>query len=418
MKELLKKKLDAVKSLEERAALKELIEQVILPMAEYQEEQWAKLRSRIFDEIRPPDEDSHEIVTGICDRKEYDPVHAYLSPILPPETPDLAAVQNALLGEAPTELFSVYIDARWENALALLSNPPVFEADLHTDKSVLKGSCTLVPDAKHKAALRDVYRCFVRHDLPWKTVNTAYIDRTANVMLTDWDTFPEGETLREIEVRFGELKNVLRHDMILLWNVKRINMKSMSFAFPHEDNARFEHRIAIAESEAAHGYLVSADENAIRSVRREATDLIVTTDAPKGKMWDVFKIVRPRDSRMDAKMSFPVFSNRRRQTFTDMLAAGGANVFSKGEVLRLLGSYDFPVRVHEAEVTDGRYPPHTHGDMNAALDEAFSYVNTAGSLRVSFDTDGAGDFAEDMIRFLMSELQMKFPHYRCVGVPK
>jgi hypothetical protein len=415
MRNVLKKKLEAVKSLEERGALKELIEQVVLPMAEYQKDRWDRLEERVFNEIRLPEE-SHDIVVGMCDKRSYDPVHTYLFPILPPETADLAAIGAALAGEAPVELFSVFVDAEWSRALDILSAPSDFPVRLHAGSQVVHGTCRLIPDFRYKDALRDVYRSFVKHDLPWKTVPTPYIDRMARAVMTKWDKFPSDATLSEIDVEFGDLSDVLRHDRVLLWNVKRLEMKGDAFVLPLEETSVFEHRVDIEKSGAAHGYLVSAREQSVRFVRREAEELVITADEPKVKAWDVYKIVRPQETQMNANPPYPLFSNRRRLTFTDTLATRSTPIFSFAEIMRRIEAYEFPLEVRGIEVTEEKLPAYTHGTMNEALDDAFSHVNAAKSLCVSFVAVGDDDsYAEDRIRFLMSELQTKFPGYGCAG---
>jgi hypothetical protein len=101
-----------------------------------------------------------------------------------------------------------------------------------------------------------------------------------------------------------------------------------------------------------------------------------------------------------------------------MFAERARNIFTYAEAMRILSSYDFPVTAIDLEVTSEECPAYTHGTMNLAIDEAFTHINTAKTLCVFFETDGEEEYARDMIRFLMSELQMHFPVYRCAGVLK
>ncbi|MDR1245682.1 MAG: hypothetical protein LBK57_01475 [Clostridiales Family XIII bacterium] len=421
MKELLKKKLNNVKDLEQRKALKELIDEFLLPMAEYQDERWEELVSRVANEIRPRNEQFCDIVMGLCGKDEYDPAHSYLFPILPFETLNLSSIETSLKDSnethAPVTLFSAYIDETWERVLEILSEAPVFDVNLRTnDGASVNGSCCLVPDEKYKDALRDVYRSFEKNGLPWNTVCTAYIDRMASAVLTECEPFPADATLAEINVNFGDAAHIFRTDMAPLWNIARLEMKCNGAIFPLEDNVTFEHYIEIESSETEHGYLVAANNEYVRSVRKEGATLIITTNDAKGNDTDVYKIVHPRDSQTDAKLPYPLFLNRRRSFFTDMLANRATNVFTYAEVMRIISSYSFPLTVRDIKVTDEKYPSCTRGTMNFALDDAFSHINTAQTLCVSFDADEKGKYTQDTIRFLMSELQMRFPVYLCVGV--
>jgi hypothetical protein len=422
MKETLKKKLNNVKDLEQRKALKELVDEVLMPMAEYQEERWEELLNRVADEVQPSDE-PHEIVTGLCGKDEYDPAHSYLFPILPPEKPNLSDIEAALkaTGEtrAPIRLFSVYINETWEKALGILTDSPVFDVTLLTAGGAsVSGTCLLVPDERYKEVLRDVYRSFIKNGLSWNTVCTAYTDRMASIELTEWESFPEDAVLSEIHVNFKDFADTFVTDMVPLWNIARSEMKSINFALPVEDGLTFEHRIGIDESEIAHGYIVNTNDESVRSVRREHARLIVTTDTKKSRMWEIYKIVCPQGSQTDMRLPYPLFSNRRRRLFIDMFAERARNIFTYAEAMRILSSYDLPVTALDLEATSEELPPHTHGTMNFDLDGGFTHINTAKTLCVFFEADGKEEYAQDIIRFLMSELQMHFPVYRCAGLLK
>jgi hypothetical protein len=415
MKELLRKKLAAVKSLEERAALKELIETLILPMAEHEEAMWEKLEARVFSEIPAPDE-AYEIVTGLCSVEAYDPLHSFLFPILPPEKIDLAQIQTALSGDADVPLFSVYIRAAWREALSIVEGARAFEATLRTQSGSFKGTCRLMPDTRYQDALRDLYKSFGKQDLPWRTVQSAYIDRIARVVLSDAEKIPDGETLTAIHVNFGDFSEHIQYDMLPLWNVKRTVLQGTNFALPMRDELVFEHRISLSDAETAHVYLVTAEEEGVRYVKREASELIVIADTARNRDWSVHVIVRPAESQMDVTPQYPLFSNRRRLRFADRFAAV-SNVFTRAEVTRTLSSYALPLAVKKIEVTEERYPVYTHGTMNFALDDAFSQIGSEKSLCVSFAADEAcAAYAQDMARFLASELQTRYPAYRCVGI--
>jgi hypothetical protein len=73
--------------------------------------------------------------------------------------------------------------------------------------------------------------------------------------------------------------------------------------------------------------------------------------------------------------------------------------------------------VEKIEVTDKRYPAYTHGTMNFALDDAFSHVGSEKTLCVSFRADeGSEEYAQDMARFIASELQIRYWGYCIAGV--
>jgi hypothetical protein len=103
-------------------------------------------------------------------------------------------------------------------------------------------------------------------------------------------------------------------------------------------------------------------------------------------------------------------------SFMDRFAAS-SNVFTHAEILRIISSYALPLSVKDIEITEDHYPAHTHGTMNFALDCVFSQISSEKSLRVSFVADeNRTEYAEDMARFLASELQIHYPSYHCIGV--
>jgi hypothetical protein len=414
MKETFQKKLNTVKSLEERTALKELIEKVLLPMAEYQEGRWDAIRARVFDESRPKS-GFFPIITGLCAKSEYDPAHTWLFPILPPDAPDLSAVSAALSEEKPVELFSVYLDEPWERFREILTGERLFEAVLHTEKSEVRASCKLYPDKRFSEALKGLYASFVLHGIPWKTVQSAYINRMARVVLTSAEKLPEDETLTEINVKFED--TAVKHDMLPLWNIETLLLKGTGFAIPFEENALFEHRIRFSNTDESANFLVAPDP-LIRSVKREGAESVLLSEAPKNREWNVYKVVSPQSSVMDKEPSFPLFSNAGTENFTAFVA-DGTRVFTAAEIMRRIESHGLPLTAGDIQITDEKYPDEIPGTMNFELDEAFSQINDTKTLRVFFSVEDMGEYApyaKDMIAFLMSELQIVFQKYRCTGV--
>jgi hypothetical protein len=412
VRETFRKKLNGIKSLEERAALKELIENVLLPMAEYQEEKWEGIKARVFDEAKIREE-RLQIIMGLCDREGYDPAHSWLSPILPWEEPNLSAISEALSLSEPVELFSVYLDEKFENLRDIFSAGRSYDTELRTDDGVVRASCRLVPDTRYTDALKNVYKSFILHGLAWETVQTAYLDRMARVVLTDWDMPGEGEALKEININFEN--SAVRHDRIPLWNIEVLSCKGKGFALAFEDEQLYEHHISLPD--AGSDYL-AAVHSSIRSVKKMPFELRVKTDVAKPTMWNIYRIARPQNLAMDKNPSFPLFSNARAENFV-AFAADGTGVFTTAEILRRIESFALPLTVNGIRITDEEHPGEIRGTMNFALDDTFSRINAAKALVVSFNVGNAGEYApytSDMVCFLMSELQMKYPQYRCAGI--
>jgi hypothetical protein len=414
MRETFRKKLDKLKSFEERAALKELIEAVLLPMAEYQEEKWEEIKNRVFDEARA-ESGYLPIVMGLCTIGEYDPAHNRLFPVLPPETLDLASISAMLSEGHPIELFSVYLDEPWERLSEIFANDRSFKAVLRTNKGEMRASCKLRRDERFSAVLRDLYGSFVLHGIPWKTVHNVYTHRMARVILTDAAGLPESETLTEISVDFED--TIVKHDMLPLWNIETLSLKGTGFAIPFEEKVLFEHRIRFSDADEAANFLIGADAS-IRSVKRVGTDMILLADASKNREWNVYKITTPKIFAIDKESIFPLFSNETKMNFT-AFAASGIRVFTYAELLRHIESFGFPLTAEDIQITNETRSDEIPGTMNFELDVAFSQINDTKTMRVVFSAADAGSYMpyiKDMVAFLMSELQIICPQYKCAGV--
>ena len=114
----------------------------------------------------------------------------------------------------------------------------------------------------------------------------------------------EDEEIQEITYNLEEHEEYKMSDMILLWNVQKLNLKSDGFPMPAIDNVNFEHSISLSKLGYENGYLVNVNEALVKYIKRTEEDLVYYIAYGIGKHWDIIKITQnPREKKGKPVMS-------------------------------------------------------------------------------------------------------------------
>ena len=102
-----------------------------------------------------------------------------------------------------------------------------------------------------------LYKSFINSNISWTTVNNPYIHKIADVVLVGCkDKIEDDEEIVKIEVDFGEYNKYVEYDMVPIWNVKEVRLKSEGYPIPCMDKVNYEHNISIEKEGEHNGYLV------------------------------------------------------------------------------------------------------------------------------------------------------------------
>lgn len=425
MKELIMDRLSKMEDLQQRRLLRNLMSGVFLNLVEYQEELNRQLERRVFEEVGIHDT-KHDIYVSMCRREEWDPLHDYLYPMNPADTEpdriDLGEIMQNLKDGGEVRLFSLFLECSYPLIQELLYSGRKFRGSLKTSRGQYGIEVKLEKDMTYIKEIEKLYHVFLNNGLPWKTVNHPYAYKFVKAVLNRIDgELAEDEEVLEISVHLEEYEPYKRTDLVPLWNIDRLELKTGGFPVPAADRVNYEHVLPLLKTGLQHGYLVEVNDDSIRYIKRSAEEITVVSPREKSDTWQVLKVASPFNSGM-SRPGYPLMSNRQKEDFISRYGhQQGQIVRSKGEIVRIVHSFAASegLTLADVEICPADGSQAITYELNRFITDEVRVDNGKWRMCLKFkrtDGDSLPDYlAEDLLSFLVSQVQMSFPEYRCEG---
>lgn len=425
MKDIISDRLSKMEDLEQRKQLKQLMTGLFLNLVEYQEEMNRKMERKVFDEVEDGEE-KHDVFVSLCRRDELDPIHDFLHPMLPedaaPKLIDMSQLLDHMQRKEEALLFTLFLECDYAALRGLLEGERTFRGEMITSGGRYPISARLVQSRRYIEEIEKLYHVFQQNNVPWKTVNHPYAYKFVDVLLTHCDAAPqEDEEISEISVDLEEYEPYKRVDVVPLWNIERLAIKNSGFPVPASDRINYEHVLSLHKTGSEHGYLVEGDEENIRYIKRSRDELTIVSPQEKAGIWSVLKIAQPVAARLGS-LSYPLVSNRRTDGFIGKYARRqGQIVRATGEIIRIVHAFDAAgllelERVEIRDRSDGLLQTY---EMNPFVSDNVRTERDKKVMRLAFRARQAEEnerfLLQDQMSFLVSEVQMFFPEYKCEG---
>ncbi len=168
-----------------------------------------------------------------------------------------------------------------------------------------------------------------------------------------------------------------------------------------------------------HGYLIEADGENVRYIKRTDNELTVVSPQDKSGIWKLLKIVKMEEEKL-GKLNYELVSNRRIEHFTTKFASKhSSNVKTKGEIIRMVNTFDAANRFElvDIEIVNSFLEASFTYCANPFITEMLGERSHKKIMLLKFKAKEEKDFlANDILSFLVSEVQRHFFEYKCVGV--
>lgn len=423
MKEMIRCELQTISSLEDRVALKELMERVFLPLYETNLEMYRELEQRIQEELAY-DVNRYLIRTGIVDRRYVDLTHHLMAPMdnkdLEESSYRMDELLEAVQAEGEYPLMTVMLRCDFIELRELWKKDPEFTGTIETEnpKRTWEIKVKLKKNTRYLEKTAELYRLFIKNGIPWQTINAPYLYKMADVVLVKAEEGLTGkEKIAKIEIQFGQCSSFIHYHMVPLWNVRQLLLDSVGFPVPCEDHQNYEHIISIQEYGTGHAYLADDNQELGRVVQRE-NKLFIVSRAGEAKKWSIYTIRNGTESRIDYE-AYPVMKNHRTESFSEgFRRRWNLDIKTRAELARFIrgfGMEDF-VYYQDCEVLD-RYEEETETySMNPFVEDEIRDTSAQKKLILYFKPGAREAWLQrDVASFLVSEVQRLYPEYECGG---
>jgi hypothetical protein len=184
------------------------------------------------------------------------------------------------------------------------------------------------------------------------------------------------------------------------------------------DKVNYEYVFDLSDEGAEHGYLADYGNADLSAVRRESDTLIVTSPAKKGLIWDMYKIVK-RTEYATEYFRHELMNNALDDSFAArMIAHYGTVIRTNAELHRLLSGYDISeyIQLDSMQIVSGAVSGETYEVNNFLKDEIRDFTVSKSLLLKFKPLKRSSYITRDMMSFLVSQVQLVYPEFHCVGV--
>ncbi len=424
MKDIVIDRINRIEDLEQRKLLKQMMTGLFMNLVDYQEQVNKQLEQRVFQEVKD-DEDMYTIYASICAKDEADPIHDFLFPMIPEDLQEpsltLETLSEAIASQQRVVLETLYLQCSHSQLKHLLSQKRSFKAKLVTTARTVDITCELRLKQQYLQVIETLYQLFQSNGMPWRTVNHPHLMKFVDVVLSRAHqevSFDEEEALVRIETDLEEFSPYKLENMIPLWNVEQLEMRTMGFPIAASDKVNYEHVLNLRKPGNQHGYLVQTEED-IRYLKRDAEELTIVTPRDKSDIWPVWKITQPTEESLKTAQR-ELFSNQRQLNFIGKYANKQPHVIrSEAEIYRIVNSFEASSELTLVRI-EQRSNEHRHEAcsyaLNPFINDGIRSDRGEHVLRLCFEANRRSYVNEDLISFLVSEVQRLLPDYRIEGV--
>lgn len=421
MERYIRERMLEITQLEDRELYKNIVGDMLLRLYEYNREAYRELEERVLKESAPG-QSNYAIYLTMTDREHYDATDAFMHPMREEDSGKrkllAKEVNEAVQKGEEFLLYTVFLQTKASDIRRLLKEERTFTGVLRTEKREYRGTFLLRRNETYLDMVKELYYIFAANNQAWTTVCEAYLTKMMDVYLCGAENIPDQDEILEIRADFEEYGDVVRYEMIPLWNLQKISQKTSTYPDPGIDKINYEHQIFAHLLQPDCEYLVMNTDVEITDIRRRNGDLLISCPLEKPCEWKLYQVnlVERQEQYL-----YPVLGNRCKESFSGRIAEMyRKSIKTKAEMARLMEafSYDGYVRFQGMEIGDT--PPEGWEDSNYNMDgfiqDEIRVGNAREILHLSFAPAGGERYLnEDIMSFLVTQVQKVFPEYLCIG---
>ncbi len=416
-------KLNEIKDLEDRALLKKIMNSVFNSLEQYTEDRLNDLEQRVFSEIQYAKE-KYNIYSTIIKRNKIDPTDDFLYPILPEDLEekiyDTKEIIKLLEDKEAKKMFKIFLKCDYSIFKEFINSNLEIKGTIETDKKVYEAYFKVFENKEYTGKVSKLYKSFINSNIRWTTINNPYIHKIADVVLVGCkDKIENDENVVKIEVDFGEYSKYIEYDMVPLWNIKELKLKCSGFPSPCIDKINYEHNISILKEGKKNGYLVDYENVDINYIMLTNESVIISSKIAEAVPWNLWSVINYNKGKI-YQYEYQLMTNEVNVNFSNKLSFEKPyTIKTKTELARVINSYKTSeylkfnnVKLDEIckEEVKESY------EVNDFIIDEIRDENVKRVLILYFEPRDKDNYLnKDILSFLVSEVQLIYPEYKCEG---
>lgn len=416
MKDMLREKLSKMESLEERKILRDVVTGVLENIIQYQADSYERLEKRVFEKTQSKQQ--WDVGMIIRNKDEIDPLDEYFYPIVKedglPHIIDSKKIAESIEQNQEIEILDVYMDMPLDQLQKFEKEikKHIFSGKIETDIREYNIEVKISKNLKYQREIIELHKIFSENGLPWKTINTTYLERFFKIELISGEAISEEEEITKITIDLENYQKYSIYNLVLMWNIERIDLKEGGFPNPAFDKVNYEHVILFENPEEK---ILIIDENSeIRYIKRSQKHITIISRREKTREW---KGLQLKDLRSDKYKN--IISNQTQNSFVgNFIEKRDYPIRTKAEIFRIANSYIVSeyLELEDITVQENIIDLDSTYDMNSFIDDEIRLSSKKGMMILKFSAHKENEkYIKDHMSFIVSEIQMNFPEYICRG---
>ena len=412
VKKYVKKRLLEIKDEDEYALAKSVLYDGLYKMSEVFEERFKSLYKKVYDELESQEE-SYEIAVLLLSKND----NVFLRMFFPVSEADVSKDYAGDIREDSKErtntVKTIYLNAPDSLCRAFAKEKISVSFTINGEKNLT--SVQPKKAVRYRQELGKLNETFSHNGLRWNTVNTAYLDR-----FFDIDLSTVVQNARDVEVHYGKYSDMVKENIYPVWNVEKTLFKSSTFLSPSKDGLYYEREMIRQKDKEIILCLVQKTDGMV-GIRQEEEKIIVKSYEESYADLEGYHIFDIRYTKEELPAG--LISNKRKESLIGRLSANSKDkLHTKAEIERIIEELDIEeyVSLKSCErlvmkkdfLETGKILP----DMNNFSSDDFQVTNESPKLILRFLRNSESNLCEAMVRYAVSQLQMNFDEYICIGV--
>ena len=264
-----------------------------------------------------------------------------------------------------------------------------------------------------------MYDVFSLNSIKWKTYNSPYARKAFILKVVDFDEniYNLIDGTEQIIIEKEELKEKWIEDHTLIWNIKETTINGDGLIRPTTNRIHYEHTILLENIKSV--YLTPTEHHVYHILKPNNETLKILTSEAGEILWRILRI-EDKDYGESNQLKYSFFTNKSNLSFVNKLKLDrNIRIRSEGELKRIIYSFT-KIReyfrfcgVEISQSKEGVFPLY---ELNSFIVDEFSLKGKLTYLKLSFEFLKVDIYTVDLLSFLISEIQLYFPEYKCVGV--
>ena len=332
-------------------------------------------------------------------------------------------------------LNEVYIDISYNQLEDIVQEE--YEAWINIDGENYEMKVVFEHDSRYQSKIGRLYEAFKLNGKKWKTVNMAHFKRMYRVKVVRYDFRMTKELYEKIKenrdetvYEFGIYEKNILFNKTLLWNIEEKKIISSIFVRPVKNDISFE-------------YVIKKDENEMLVENNDTGDILccysenlnslhIISRKKLENVWNVFSIKSIQECRKNLMINsitleempeYFHFTNFKKENFIDKLKESTETenrINSKVELYKIFSDYEFIKEnffLKEINIGKDGMDNIKIYNCNEFIKNDFElfFHDEKINLNIFAECIERNNYTEDMLSFIVSEVQLKVPEFRCRG---